>query len=313
MNAGWTGEVWDYFGSITDLTDYLTKDEVNAITIPVVDSILYGGSVAAISDMSGLQTMLANDKPKVEIIINEDLDASENILVPTGKEVVLNLNGNRINMGNKAFEVRGQLVIDGDGNIDSSRWGINAQGSNAMVTLNSGYLMAGESPMTIQGGAKFIMNGGTLEGVDNCPLMGQGTAGNGNTEMVINGGKLIAHITSAGYTACGIYMPNNGKLVMNGGQVISDGAGLVMRAGEVELNGGAIIANGATGSTGMVGDSRVVVGPYAVVYDESAKYPGATAGEFKLTIGKDMVLQGTDGDISTLLSAGATANIIDNR
>jgi hypothetical protein len=100
---------------------------------------------------------------------------------------------------------------------------------------------------------------------------------------------------------------------MNGGEIISDGAGLVMRAGEVELNGGSIVANGVSGSRGKVGDSRVVVGPYAVVYDESAKYPGVANGEFKLTIGQNMVLQGTDGDVETLLSSGAVANIIDNR
>ena len=157
------------------------------------------------------------------------------------------------------------------------------------------------------------MNGGELEGIDNCPLMGQGTAGNGGTEMVMNGGKLIAHISSAGYIACGVYMPNNGKFIMNGGEIVSDGAGLVMRAGEVELNGGSIVANGASGVSGKVGDSRVVVGPYAVVYDESAKYPGIANGEFKLTVGKNMVLQGTDGDIETLLSSGAVANIVDNR
>jgi hypothetical protein len=129
----------------------------------------------------------------------------------------------------------------------------------------------------------------------------------------MNGGKLIAHIQSNGYTACGVYMPNSGKFTMNGGEIISDGAGLVMRAGEVELNGGSITANGATGVRGKVGDSRVVVGPYAVVYDESAKYPGAATGVFKLTIGADMELSGTDGDIETLLSEGASANIIDNR
>ncbi len=108
-------------------------------------------------------------------------------------------------------------------------------------------------------------------------------------------------------------MSNNGKFVMNGGEIVSDGVGLVMRAGEVELNGGSIVANGATGIKGKVGDSRVVVGPYAVVYDELAKYPGAKIGEFKLTIGENMQLAGTDGDLDVLLSEGATANIVDNR
>jgi hypothetical protein len=111
-------------------------------------------------------------------------------------------------------------------------------------------------------------------------------------------------------------MPNDGKLIMNGGEIISDGAGIVMRACEVELNGGSIVANGVSGSLGKVGDSKVTVGPYAVVYDEKAAYPGLQSGEFKLTIGANMSLSGTDGDISVLMPDGkdvSEANIIDNR
>jgi len=85
--------------------------------------------------------------------------------------------------------------------------------------------------------------------------------------VVMNGGTLIAHIQSAGYIACGVYVPNTGSFTMNGGEIISDGCGLCMRGGQVNLNGGSIIANGASGVEGKVGDSRVVVGPYAVVYD----------------------------------------------
>jgi len=157
------------------------------------------------------------------------------------------------------------------------------------------------------------MNGGEIECWDNCPIQGNGSNGQGNVEVVMNGGKLKAHIQSNGYIACGVYMPNSGKFIMNGGEIESEGAGLVMRAGEVELNGGSIVATGATKVKGKVGDSNVTVGPYAVVYDESAKYPGASAGLFKLTIGKDMSLEGTDGDLNVLLSAGASANIVDNR
>lgn len=314
MNAAWTGEVWDEFGTIADLSNCLMKEDVDAIPMPTVNSILYGGSRAIVSDVSGMQAMIANDEPEVEIVLNKSVSFTDTVSIAADKKVTLDLNGNKISIpSGKELVVNGELVIDGDGRIEAGTWGVNAYGEDAKVVLNSGKLTANESPMCIQGGASFEMNGGELEGFDNCPLMGQGSAGNGGTEMVMNGGTLKAHITSAGYIACGVYMPNNGRFIMNGGEIISDGAGLVMRAGEVELNGGSIVANGATGVKGKVGDSRVVVGPYAVVYDESAKYPGATAGLFQLTIGANMSLTGTDGDVSTLLSNGATANIIDNR
>ena len=317
INAVWTGSEWDELGTFVDLTPYLPKEDVYPIGQDVLDALLYSGPRAIVSDKESLVAMLANDEPEVEIILNGDIALADTIVIAADKKVTLDLDGNKITIpGNKELQVNGELVIDGDGEIDAAKWGVNAYGEGAKVTLNSGKLIATESPMSIQGGASFEMNGGELEGIDNCPLMGQGTAGNGGTEMIMNGGKLIAHITSAGYIACGVYMPNDGKFIMNGGEIVSDGAGIVMRAGEVELNGGSIVANGATGVNGKVGDSRVVVGPYAVVYDEKANYPGLQTGDFKLTIGADMDLQGTDGDISILMPAGkdiSEANIVDNR
>lgn len=317
INAVWTGSEWDELGTFVDLTPYLPKEDVYPISDEILNALLYSGPRAIVSDKASLVAMLENDEPEVEIILNGDIALSDNIVVASDKKVVLDLDGNKMSIpSGKELVVNGELVIDGDGEIDAAKWGVNAYGEGAKVTLNSGKLVATESPMSIQGGASFEMNGGELEGIDNCPLMGQGTAGNGGTEMIMNGGKLIAHITSAGYIACGVYMPNDGKFIMNGGEIVSDGAGVVMRAGEVELNGGSIIANGATGINGKVGDSRVVVGPYAVVYDEKANYPGLQTGDFKLTIGANMELQGTDGDISILMPDGkdiSEANIIDNR
>ena len=317
INAVWTGSEWDELGTFVDVTPYLKIEDAYPIGMDVLNALLYSGSRAIVSDKESLVAMLTNDEPEVEIILNGDIALADTIVIAADKKVTLDLDGNKITIpGNKELQVNGELVIDGDGEIDAAKWGVNAYGEGAKVTLNSGKLIATESPMSIQGGASFEMNGGELEGIDNCPLMGQGTAGNGGTEMIMNGGKLIAHITSAGYIACGVYMPNDGKFIMNGGEIISDGAGIVMRAGEVELNSGSITANGTTGVNGKVGDSRVVVGPYAVVYDEKANYPGLQTGEFKLTIGADMDLQGTDGDISILMPAGkdiSEANIVDNR
>ena len=96
MNAGWTGEVWDYFGSVVDLTDYLTEDEVNAIAIPTVDAILYGGKSAVISDENGLKVMLASDEPEVEAHLSEDLALESYVTVPAGKKLTLDLGGNKL-------------------------------------------------------------------------------------------------------------------------------------------------------------------------------------------------------------------------
>lgn len=311
MNAAWTGEVWDEFGTVTDLSDYLLIEDVQAMSVPTVDSILYGGKSAVISDVAGLKAMVANDQPEVKVVMNSNMSIDNSFSVPADKKVVLDLSGNALNVAGNDVIIAGELVIEGNGDVQANTWGLNAVGSNAKITVNGGNFTAREGALVAQKGAALEINGGTFECTDNCPIMGQGNPGNGNVNIVMNGGKLIAHITSAGYIAAGVYMPNDGSFTMNGGEIISDGAGIVMRGGQVNLNGGVINANGATGVKGKVGDSRIVVGPYAVVYDQTAHYPAVDSME--LNIGKDMVLNGTDGDISVLVDDGVTANITDNR
>lgn len=311
MNAAWTGTAWDEFGTIVDLTPYALEENINALTIPQVDAILYSGANAVISDVAGLKAMIANDQPEVKVAMNSNMSIDNSFSVPADKKVVLDLGGNTLNVAGSNVNIVGELIIEGNGNVQANAWGLNAVGSDAKITVNGGNFTATEAALVAQKGASLEINGGTFECTDNCPIMGQGSAGNGNVNIVMNGGQLIAHITSAGYIAAGVYMPNDGSFTMNGGEIISDGAGLVMRGGQVNLNGGSITANGASGVKGKVGDSRVVVGPYAVVYDQTAHYPAVNSLE--LNIGKDMILNGTDGDISVLVDDGVTANITDNR
>ena len=341
MNVAWTGEEWDEFGSIGDLTEYAKLEDIDSIPDSVLTSILFGGPIGVVSNVSEMVAMIANSEPEVEIVLDDNLILASSLVVPEGKVVTLDLGGNTLSSGNiipisvdggevvlknGTVQTRttgvlvdngGSITVDG-ANIESTGHnGISLFGGSSGV-INSGSITSQEAGVAVFKNSDLVINGGIITGIDNGPIMGNGTVGdepnNGeNINIVMNGGKLIAHIQTAGYTACAVYLPNTGKFTMNGGEIISDGAGLVMRAGEVELNGGSITANGAPGFTGKVGDSRIVVGPYAVVYDELAKYPGATAGTFKLSIGRNMQLSGTDGDISTLLSDGVSANIIDNR
>ena len=311
MNAAWNGEMWDEFGTTVDLSPYAKSEDIQSMTIPQVDAILYGGESAVISDVAGLKAMVANDQPEVKVAMNSNMSIDNSFSVPADKKVVLDLGGNTLNVAGNDVNIIGELVIEGNGNVQANAWGLNAVGSNAKITVNGGNFTAREGALVAQKGAALEINGGTFECTDNCPIMGQGSPGNGNINVVMNGGKLIAHITSAGYIAAGVYMPNDGSFTMNGGEIISDGAGIVMRGGTVNLNGGVINANGASGVKGKVGDSRIVVGPYAVVYDQTAHYPAVDSME--LNIGKDMVLNGTDGDISVLVDDGVTANITDNR
>ena len=282
--------------------------------------------------------MIANDEPEVEIILNDDLAVTAPIAIPAGKKVVLNLDGNQLGASGIALYANGGDLVVSNGDIASSgsdaiavRNGgsvtvdganVTSARSNAIsakegsITVNSGNIQSQEAGLLGFKDSVITINGGTVTGIDNGPVMGNGSAAGSandgtNMNVVMNGGTLIAHIQSAGYTACGVYVPNSGSFTMNGGEIISDGCGICQRGGTVNLNGGRIVANGAAGAVGKVGDSRVVVGSYAVVYDANSKYPAMDTLE--LNIAEGMELVGTDGDIQVLLADGVEANINDNR
>lgn len=268
--------------------------------------------------------------------MNKDLSTPSTLIIPEGKTVVLDLNGSTLSgpvplavMGGTldikngtVSSVGGSIIARAGGTVIVDNATITSTGSNAIsatdseVIINDGLITSQEAGIAGFKNSQVTINGGTLVGLDNCPVMGNGSgAGSANDgtnmNVVMNGGRLEAHIQSNGYIACGVYVPNSGSFTMNGGEIVSDGAGIVMRGGTVNLNGGKITATGASGTKGKVGDSRVTVGPYAVVYEAESRYPAYETLE--LNIGPNMVFEGTDGDLNVLLADGMTANIHDNR
>ena len=329
MNAAWTGEVWDEFGTTVDLSGYVTTEECQSIALNTLNSILYSGKSAVVSDAAGISAMLDNDEPEVEIVLNKNVLST--ISVPSGKKAVIDLGGNTVrgvrttggevvikngtvSSGSSYAAVvvneGGKATIEDGAVIDGTRNNGIEINNGGEVVVNGGNISAHEAGIYPSGGATLTINGGTISCIDNGGVMMNGNAGQGGNTVTMNGGRIEGHITSAGYLACGVYLPNDDVFTMTGGEIISDGAGSVLRGGKAILNGGVVEGNGATGVTGKVGDSRIVVGPYAVVYDMESSYPAKDSLE--LVIGENMVLRGTDGDVS-FVGDQANANVTDNR
>lgn len=329
MNAAWTGEQWDEFGTIADLSNCLMKEDVESIPIPTIDSILYGGKSAIVSDINGIEAMLANSEPEVEITLTKNI--SSNISVPAGKKVTLDLGGNSARTilaegEGSEITIKNGSVISGSGAaaiavsdgakaiiedgavITGTRNNGVEIGANSEVVVNGGQVGAQEAGIYTMGNSTLTINGGIISCVDNGGVMANGTAGKGGNTIIMNGGRIEGHIKSTGYLACGVYLPNDDTFIMNGGEIISDGVGIVLRGGKAIINAGIVEGNGASGVKGKVGDSRVVVGPYAIVYDSESAYPAKDSLE--LVIGAGAQLRGTDGDINIV---GGPANITDNR
>lgn len=258
-----------------------------------------------------------------EFTLANDLDIDESIIVPEGKSVTIDLDGyDIISTANTVFvadggslELKGNGEITGPRNIGNAQnggsiiinggtynstgnLGFSAIGIGSKVTINNGIISAQEGAAMAFDGATLEINGGQLEGKDNFAVATNGSTGRGNNTITINGGTFIGNIQSNGYEAIGIYIANNDTFIMNNGDIIANnGAGLVMRGGNVTINGGKIIATGVAGTTGWVGDNKSQMSKSAVIFHETANYPGNA--NMTLTI-NDGVFIGVDHSIEVL-------------
>lgn len=113
------------------------------------------------------------------------------------------------------------------------------------------------------------------EAKDNAVISGNGSPGLGGTNITINDGIFLGSIETEGYSACGIYHPQDGVLTVNGGSfyAFDGGCGILVRSGQVTLNGGRIRTYTAL-SNGKIGDSKVLPSPSVICVDTRSKYPG---------------------------------------
>lgn len=332
------GDILSRLSSVEDSEAIgLTKDEIKDIAQRTYEeTILHKYRSNSVADVANA---LANIEEDGEIVLEGNVDLGTTTLtIPKGKAITLNLGGNELDIattGNTSgLQVLGNLTVT-NGAIHSAKRAmavfnggsltigegaevvagdvaISAQGAGSEIIMEDGSVTAQESGLLVTSGAKLTMNGGIVTGLDNGPIMGNGTKGQGDVEIVMNGGELVANIESNGYVAVGVYMPNSGSFTMNGGKITANGgAGVVCRGGVTTLNGGEIITTAhPTLEVGKVGDSRVVVPCSAVVYDKNSKYPAMDT--LQIVIGKDMILNGAHEDIS-IISDEETPNIVDNR
>ena len=336
-------EIADYIesddGRALDMIQRINElEKIKSLTEEEVEAICRNVSITTkVTDAEEFEAALATSGI---VKLTEDISLDKQMVVPAGAEVELDLAGHNLSspVGTNTYAFvanGGKLTISGDGEIaaggriaqatnggtvvmesglvkSNNDVALGANGAGSKVIINGGTVESQEGSVLVTSGASAEINGGKLETFDNFALAGNGTAGQGDVNIVINDGELISNIQSNGYVACGIYMPNTGTLTVNGGRIVANGgAGIVCRGGKTTLNGGEIVATAhPTLEQGKVGDSRVVVPCSAVVYDKNSKYPGA--GDLEVIINKDMVLNGAHEDV-TILSDEAEPKVTDLR
>lgn len=166
------------------------------------------------------------------------------------------------------------LTVDGGDYTSTNTVAVWSGGRDTTghVVINNGHFTAKENAVATMYKSTVEINDGEFVAQDNAVVAGNGSLGQGETDITINGGTFEGGITTDGYIACGIYQPQDGNLTINGGTFkVNGGAGIVIRGGNVKLNGGNFITSGD--AIGKVGDSPVKVGCYPVVIDAQANYP----------------------------------------
>lgn len=211
-------------------------------------------------DAADLQEAINNADENEVISLNADVELTESLVIPEGKEITIDLNGKKLttiydetsNRHLYAINNYGELIIKGkEGSIVKSR-GVYNYGK---LTLNSGTIDAcdgdGGYAINNQVNSTFVMDGGfvtasyeddnkvDLGGYDATPVKVPQ-----NSIVTINGGKIenVCDFTSAFNIASG------GELIINGGEFISIHT-LIYNEGKLTINDGQFTCNGITGVT----------------------------------------------------------------
>ena len=244
------------------------------VYVAKVDNVKYETLQEAINAAKGGST--------VRLLANVTL--TETAVFPAGKTVHLNLVGHNITATGTALRINGTTDIQSTGSVGTIESTGNvavAVGDNASLTVYSGTLKGREGAVitgTSTGAKIEIRKNATLIATDNAVIAGNGSKRDGKPNTIlVKGGTLEGGIVTEGYIACGIYAPWNDNVTVSGGTFnITNGAGIVARAGTVKVTGGTFNCGDGT-AKGWVGDSKNMVPCAALVFDEAANYPALTA------------------------------------
>lgn len=241
-------------------------------------------AVAAIGSVEykTLQEAVDAQKNGETVRLKANVTLAKAVVVPNrGYTISINLYGHNIASEGTAIKNNGVLKLMDTkkiGKISSSKNVAVAVGDSSALTISSG-TYEGREGAVITGtatGASITIRNGTFNATDNAVIAGNGTNRDGEFNTIkILGGTFNGGIVSDGYIACGIYAPWKDKITVSGGTFnITNGAGIVARAGNVTVKGGTFNCTGSI--KGWVGDNKNQLPCAALVFDAAANYPAKT-------------------------------------
>lgn len=297
-------------------TVVLKQDVTESVTVPAGKDITLNLAGKSIQSSANAVTVSGKLTVKDSTATTEPEVNGDTVTYTSGKITGANLglcaiNGGEIILESGSVESTGNMGVYAQGNFTPG-----GAAQNSKITVKGGYILAQECAASAQGnGATLDIQGGVLQSKDNAVVSGNGTKSStkdcGGTIMNISGGTMIGGIQSTGYIACGVYHPQKGTLNITGGKFqITNGVGVLIRAGSANITGGEIATTGKV--SGWVGDKKIDEGCHGIVYDSASNYPGADAAD-KITVGGGVKIVTDNGNASVKMHrpADSTENHIE--
>ena len=203
-------------------------------TLTIDGTPVFGSDIVAQNGSSGYKTLSAAvDAAATGDTITLLTDISEDVTIPEGKDVTLDLGGRTMTVPSDCgIEVLGQFTVTDSGEsgtITCTNTPIRVNGSGAKFTLESGAVISTDNyGIYAKDNGTAVVNGGSISSKD-AALSGNNTTGDMNFE--VHGGTITAAQGPA------IYMPGQVSLTITDGTL---NGGISLRMGQVNISGGII-------------------------------------------------------------------------
>ena len=260
-----------------------------------------------------------NDK----IVLLDDI--TENIIIPEGANVTIDLNGHSItNVSDHTILNKGTLTIEGEGTIDNVSHGraavYNELGASALLkggtytrSLESGsnsstsggnsyYNIVNHGDMTIEEGVAVRQEGKFSSLIENGWYNGNDNTTKKPSNMVIHGGTFTGGLNT-------IKNDDYGKLTINGGTFTNVAQAAVLNWNETTINNGTFVSDQAVILNGKLDDEmdkgKLIIngGSFTAGGDHEVIEPMSGGNAESLT---DIRISGGtfSGDVSAYVEAG---------
>ena len=252
------------------------------------------------------------------IKINSEIDSQSSLINITGKDIIIDTNGQTIiggNTPNNGINVtNGKLTLTGDGEIVSTETYDSSHSTPVVTVRNGGELELdgititaaneqdpenlGHFGVGLYGDGSVVINDANIT-AGFYAVTGNGSATNADSVATINGGKLLSTADFA------IYHPHPGTLIVNGGEISGAAGAISANNGNITINGGILTSDG-TGNTGEWADGTSGQSP--AVINLNGKYGPVTCtingGKFIALNNAPIVISGTKYPVTINITAG---------